>query len=105
MSLTIAEVLDAARERGVGNLPTPSQLEVVRIWPTGMPSQWVAEVGEPPSNWPVGAIFETPEEATDAGVEEGNKRRTELAQALRTVGASEIADAEWPPLRVDRLDA
>jgi len=103
MTLSIAEVLEAARQRGLTKLPEPSQLTVVRVWSTGIESRWIAEVGEPPSNWPVGAVFDSEDEAQKAGFAEGEARRSQLADALRSAGADDIADAEWEPMRLDKV--
>ncbi|MFI9724645.1 hypothetical protein ACIHFE_34330 [Streptomyces sp. NPDC052396] len=99
--MTVDEVLKEAAARGITNLPAPSHLTHVRVWPAHE-DRWVAEIGQPPRNETVGELHTTKNEARAAGTARLHEVRAKVRAALPEDLAS--AMPEWPDPIVNEWD-
>ncbi|GAA0384296.1 hypothetical protein [Streptomyces luteireticuli] len=99
--MTIDEVLKEAAARGVKDLPEPSRLTHVRVWPAHA-DKWVAEVGEPPHNVTVGELHATKADARAAGLAHLEEARAVFQGVLPEDLVGQVMP--WPQAVVSEWD-
>lgn len=99
--MTVEELVKEAAAQGIRDLPEPSHLTHIRIWPAHA-GRWVAEVGQPPHNVTVGELHESRAVARSAALAHQTESRGRLMVTLPQ-SLVERLDG-WPEPVIDEWD-